>query len=49
VVSGKYGKAMDEPASELQEADFTRATREYGWFVIALLCVMALVVIKLHH
>jgi len=39
---------MDEAEPNLQEADFKRTTREYAWFAIALLCIMAIVAVKLH-
>ena len=38
---------MDEAELKLQEADSTRVTREYAWFAIALLCIMAIVAIQL--
>jgi hypothetical protein len=39
---------VDEAEPKLQEANFTRAAREYAWFAIALLCIMAIVAVKLH-
>jgi hypothetical protein len=39
---------MDEAELNEKEADLTRATREYAWSAIALLCIMVLVAIKLH-
>jgi hypothetical protein len=39
---------MDEAGLKPEEADLTRATREYVWFAITLACIMALVVIKSH-
>ena len=41
------GYIMDEAELKLQEADSTWATREYAWFAITLLCIMAIVAIKL--
>jgi len=38
---------MDETELKPQEADFTRAAREYAWFAVTLLCIMAIVAIKL--
>ena len=37
---------MDE--AELKTEEVAHATREFGWFAIALLCIMALLVINLH-
>jgi hypothetical protein len=39
---------MDEAELKPEEADLTRAAREYVWFAIALLCIMSLVVFKSH-
>lgn len=38
---------MDEAEIESLEVELTRAAREYGWFAIALICIMAMVVFKL--
>jgi hypothetical protein len=39
---------MDEVEPKSEEADLTRAAREYVWFAVALLCIIALVVVKSH-
>jgi hypothetical protein len=38
---------MDEAELQSLEAELRRATREYRWFSIALLCIMAMIVVKL--
>lgn len=45
-MQGECEGPMDEVEPKPEEADLTRAAREYVWFAIALLCIMALVVIK---
>jgi hypothetical protein len=40
---------MDEMEMELTDADLRRSTREYVWFAITLLCIMGLVVFRLHN
>jgi hypothetical protein len=47
-VQGETQGSMDEVEPKAQEADLTRGVREYVWFAIALLCIVALVVIKSH-
>jgi len=38
---------MDEAELESLEVELTRATREYGWFAIVLICIIAMLVFKL--
>jgi hypothetical protein len=38
---------MDQADLESEDADLTLATREYGWFAVTLLCLMALLAFKL--
>jgi hypothetical protein len=39
---------MDETDLKSEDANCTRANREYGWFAIALFCITARIVITLH-
>jgi hypothetical protein len=39
---------MDEPELKPEEANLTRARREYVWFAIILLCITTLAAIKSH-
>lgn len=38
---------MDEADLESLEIELTRATREYGWFAVALICIMGMLVLQL--
>jgi hypothetical protein len=40
---------MDETEAKPEDAEPDRANREYLWFAIALLCIIALLVLQSHR